>query len=135
MSQFRSIVFGLTATLLLQIACTTTVPATVTWSGRFPLDKDGGVWVVATRQREALLASLQNAGIKIATDYGSVSYSLRVRVGRSRAGMRCGPVNNVSYVVNGPGKLLIVIKGRGVTGSCKPSVFDDMSQTLANSMI
>ena len=135
MRKFRSIVFGLIAMLLLQLACTTTVPATVTWSGRFPLDKAGGVWLVATRQRKAILASLQKAGIKIATEYQSVSYSLDVRIGRGRGGRRCGPVNNVAYVLNGPGELLMVIKGRGVTGSCIPNVFDDMSRMLADSMI
>ncbi len=135
MSQFRSIAFGLTATLLLQMACMTTVPATITWSGRFPIDRNGAVWLSATRQREAILASLRNAGIKIATDFESVSYSLNVRVGSNRGGIGCGSVNNVSYVIRGPGKRLMVIKGRGVTGACQPSVFDDLSQTLANSMI
>lgn len=131
----RSLLTGLTGLSLLLTACTSMVPATVTRHSQAPLDRSRAVWVVASRERAVILESLQEAGIRIATHFESPTYSLNVRIGRSRGQTKCGSVSNVSYVLSGEGRNLMVIKGRGPTGSCKPSIFDDMSLALANSMI
>lgn len=131
------LLFGLTALILLQAACSSIVPATITRSSPVPLERDGGVWVMATRERAAIVKSLQNAGIIVAKDFGEAHYFLNVRVGSSRGGSGCGSVHNVTYILTLTERRmrLMVIKGRGRTGSCKPSVFDNMSQALSNSML
>lgn len=134
------LLFGLTALILLQAACSSIVPATITRSSPVPLERDGGVWVMATRERAAIVKSLENAGIKVVKvvkDVSGANYLLNVRVGSSRGGSGCGSIHNVTYILTPTERRmrLMVIKGRGRTGSCKPSVFDNMSQALSNSML
>ncbi len=134
MNRLYSIAFVLISSLVLQVACSTTVPATVTRMPPFPLDKEGGVWLIAQRQRPAIVASLEEAGIRLAENFRDTEYSLEVQVGSSRGSSKCGSTNNVSYSLNSGGRRVMTIKGRGATGSCKPGIFDDMSRKLADHM-
>ena len=56
---------------------------------------------------------------------------MNVKVEKNRGNRTCGRISNVAYILDGNGRHLMVIKGRGPTGSCTPNVFDDMSQKLA----
>lgn len=131
MKQFQSIVFLLTSTLVLQAACSSTVPARVTRFPAAPLDKDAKVWVIAQQDRETIVASLRNAGIEIASDLKSMGYSLEVRVGGSRGNRKCGSIHNIVYILIGQGQRLMVIKGRGVIGCGPGGAIDEMSLELA----
>jgi len=53
-------------------------------------------------------------------------------MGRNRWSTTCGGVSNVAYLPKSSGRYVLVIKGSGLTGSCSPNVFDDMSQMLAS---
>lgn len=130
MKRIRSTGFVLTLILLLEAACSSTVPPTATKRAPIPLDRNAGVYVVAQQQREAIIDSLWNAGIEIATDLGSMGYGLDVRLGSSRGNRPCGSVHNVVYTLSNAGRRLLVIKGRGATGTCDPNIFDEMSREL-----
>jgi hypothetical protein len=131
MNETRSIGFILVAALALQFACTTPVPATVTNRAGFPLDREAAIFVIAEQQRDVIVASLDRAGVLLATDFRDMRYALEVKLGDNRGRTDCGTIHNVSYVLTGFGQRLMVIKGRGLTGSCDPSIFDDMSRELA----
>jgi len=131
MRKTRSIGFILVAALALQLACNAFVPATVTRRAGFPLDRESPVFVIADRQRDAIVASLERAGVRVAPDFSSMRYALEVRLGSNRGQTGCGTIHNVSYVLTGYGQRLMVIKGRGETGICNPGIFDDMSRELA----
>jgi len=111
--------------------CSSLVPATVTLSPRMPIKKGSDIFVIAQVQRERIVKSLVDAGFQVSDEWTNDAYSLTVSVGRWRASRACGRVNNVAYVLNGAGRRLMVIKGRGGTTGCEPNVFDDMSRTLA----
>ena len=112
-------------------ACASPVPATVTWTARVPIKTGASIYVLAQRQRERIVKSLVDAGLEVSDEWTGAGYSLEVSVGSSRASRPCGRVNNVAYTLSGDGQRLMVIKGRGGTGSCEPNVFDDLSRTLA----
>jgi hypothetical protein len=40
-------------------------------------------------------------------------------------------VNNVRYDLKSGRQVILIMKGRGLTGSCPDNVFDDMSRKLA----
>lgn len=121
-------------TLLLLMACAANVPPTITSRAPVRLDPNGGVYVVAKEQREEIVESLQDAGITLASDLGSMSYALEVRLGSGRGTAACGYTNNVAYILTAAGQRLMVIKGRGPTGSCEPSIFDEMSRELYSNL-
>ena len=121
----------LVLSLGLSSACASHVPATVSWTARVPITTSASIYVLAQRQHERIVKSLVDAGLKVSDEWTGEGYSLKVSVGSSRLRRGCGTVNNVAYVLNGDGQRLMVIKGRGATGSCEPNVFDDMSRTLA----
>jgi len=113
-------------------SCSSTVPATVTMQPQAPLDPEARVFVSAVRQRGRIVESLRDAGVELTDDVRAADYQLQVKVGSTRSRRECGTVNNVSYVLTqGRGRLLI-IKGRGPTGNCTPSTFDDLSGKLAS---
>jgi hypothetical protein len=130
----RSLSTAFAAALLLQVACASSIPATVTRRAMTPIDRDASVFVVAERQRPAVVASLERAGIQVVEEFSRMDYALEVRVGSNRLSRECGSIHNVSYVLTGFGQNLLVIKGRGATGTCDPSIFDDMSRELASNM-
>ncbi len=120
--------------LLLQTACVANVAPTITNRAPIRLDPNGGIYVVAREQREQIVESLQNAGITLASDLGSMSYALEVRLGSGRGAQACGYTNNVAYILTAAGQRLMEIKGRGPTGSCDPSIFDEMSRELYSNL-
>jgi hypothetical protein len=133
MPGIRSIVLCLILLLSLAPACSTPVPATVTQQPYGPLTENSVFFVIAQRQRARILHSLDDAGLRWTDTWKGADYTLTVDVGSSRgSGKSCGgTVNNVIYTVGGSGARIMVIKGRGLTGTCTPNVFDDMSRKLA----
>ena len=131
MNGIRSMGFVVLWALLVQVACSSTSPATVTRRAHIPLDPEKGIFVVAHEQRDTIIASLEKAQIRIATDLESMGYALDVRLGSPRGSRECGSVHNVVYTLSDRGQKLLVIKGRGPTGDCDPNIFDDMSEELA----
>jgi len=118
--------------LAFMAACSSHVPATVTLTPPMPIKKDLTIFVLAQRQRERIVQSLRDAGLVVSDEWDNTGYSLTVRVGSNRGSAECGGTNNVDYTLSGAGQRLMVIKGRGRTGSCDPNIFDDMSRKLAS---
>ena len=123
---------GVLALPLLLMACSSLVPATVTQAPTVILSKEQTMLLSAGRQRPRIAQSLRDAGVTVVAETSNANYSLHVDVGRHRSNRSCGAMNNVRYMLLQAGVRLIVIKGRGWTGSCSPNIFDDMSRTLAS---
>jgi hypothetical protein len=121
----------LCSSLGLLLACSTTVPATITMRPTAPIKRSSPFFVVTRSQRESIEKSLGAAGLQVSDDPSKVGYSIEVRIGGSRGSRDCGTVNNVVYIVTAGGQRVMVIKGRGPTGSCSPNIFDDLSKQLA----
>ena len=131
MRNSKFVVVALAVLVAFQVACSSLVPATVTYSPTFPFEKNEEIFLMANRQHARIGQSLMDAGLKIADKLGESTYALRVNVGSSRSSSKCGTVNNVAYVLTAEGRRVVVIKGRGATGTCTPNIFDDMSRKLA----
>jgi len=123
--------FLLILPLGLMSACASIVPATVTSQPQVLIKKGANIFVVARMQRERIVESLVDAGLNVSDEWAVDGYSLTVSVGKWRGGSGCQGVSNVSYVLNGGGRMLMVIKGRGHINYCEPNAFDDMSRLLA----
>ncbi len=123
--------FLLILPLGLMSGCASIVPATVTSIPQVPMKKGANIFVVARAQRDRIVESLVDAGLKVSDEWAVDAYSLTVSIGKWRGGSGCQGVSNVSYVLNGGGRRLMVIKGRGHINYCEPNVFDDMSRLLA----
>ena len=118
--------------LVLLSSCTAPVPATVTRAPATALRSNPKIFVQATIQRGRIVESLRNAGINAQDSLPGADYTLLVKVGRNRRSTPCGGISNVAYLLSGEGRYVLVIKGRGPTGSCITNVFDDMSHELAS---
>ena len=117
--------------VLLVSACTTPVPATVKRAPSTPLKANAAIFLRATSQKPHVEESLRSARLRLVESFQEADYILNVKVGNNRQTRVCGGTSNVAYILDGNRRHLMVIKGRGSTGSCTPSVFDDMSQKLA----
>jgi len=115
---------------ILSMSCSTTIPATITWSLSTPLDGEPAVFVVAVSQREPINRSLEKAGVR-AIESGIAPYTLRVKIGSSRDTRECGSKNNVNYLLLAYGSVVLTMNGRGWTGDCQDNMFDEMSALLA----
>jgi len=123
--------FTLTAlVLLLMIMGCANVPPRVTYAPNEPINIEKPFFLVVNRDRAEVEKALKKEGVKISEQSLSSIYELRVRVGRSVAHQDCGSVHNVSYEVLDRGMRVMIIKGRGPAGSCKPNIFDQMSKEL-----
>ncbi|MBW2542582.1 MAG: hypothetical protein JRF15_10870 [Deltaproteobacteria bacterium] len=111
-------------------ACTSPVPPTVTRAPRVVLKANPTIFLQATAQQPRIAESLRQAGVQLVDSYGAADYILNVNVGRRRGSMACGGTNNVAYILDGREGHLLVMKGRGLTGTCTPNIFVDMSQKL-----
>jgi hypothetical protein len=111
--------------------CKSPVPPTVTRAPTLPLKANPAIIVEATVQVPRIEESLRQAGIHLAESYAEADYILNVSVGRRRGNLACGGTSNVAYIMDGRTGHLMVIKGRGMTGTCIPNIFTDMSQKLA----
>jgi hypothetical protein len=111
-------------------ACKSPVPPTVTRAPTMALEPNPAIFVQATAQRPRIEESLRQAGVRLAESYGDADYILNVSVGRRRGNLACGGTSNVAYILDGRTGHLMVMKGRGLTGTCTPNIFVDMSQKL-----
>ena len=119
--------------LLLLFGCTSPVPATVTRRPPTPLEPNAVIFLQATAQSGRIAESLRSAGLRPTDQSSDADYILDVRVGRQRRSTARGGVSNVAYILSSAaGRRVMTIKGRGLTGSCSPNVFDDMSQKLVD---
>jgi hypothetical protein len=96
-----------------------------------PLNSGPAIFLQARVQRPRIAESLRNAGVRLAESFAEADYILNVNVGRRHKNQTCGGSSNIAYVLDGRGRHLIVIKGRGLTGTCTPNIFDDMSHKLS----
>ena len=117
---------------VLMLACTTRVPPTVTRPPVSPFPKDAKIFLQAARDHPRIQQSLQNAGFSLSTEWSGAEYALLVKIGARRGAGKCGTVNNVAYVLTTGGRRVMVIKGRGPTGTCPGNILDEMSRTLAS---
>ncbi len=122
---------SLVATCVL-LACSSYVPATVTWGPTGTISAEPTIFVRATGQAGRIAQSLTEAGLIPADASTGSNYELTVNVGRTRASRPCGPVANVSYVLSQNTGRLLIIKARGAMGTCSPNIFDEMSHRLAS---
>jgi hypothetical protein len=114
-------------------ACSSPVPATTTYAPTAPLQRGAVFYVTANLQRPRIIQSLREAGLKTTDQMNNGTYTLIAKVGSKRGSSQpCGTTNNVVYDLRSGAGRVLVIKGRGATGTCKPNVFDDMSQKLAS---
>ena len=111
-------------------ACTSPVPPTVTRPPTLPLKANPAIIVEANRQIPRIEESLRQAGVRLAESYAEADYILKVNVGRRRGNQTCGGTSNVAYILDGKTGHLMVVKGRGLTGTCIPNIFVDMSHKL-----
>ena len=129
---------GLAVAVVLQLvllsSCTTPVPATVTRAPATPLKSNLKIFVQATVQQGRIVESLRNAGIDAQESLPGADYTLLVKVGRNRRSTQCGGISTVAFVLSHEGRYVLVIKGRGLTGSCRPNIFDEMSYMLSSYM-
>ncbi len=123
---------GLLLMLALSSACSSIVPATVTWGPIAAISGEPRITLTSNAQYERVAQSIRDAGLSIATGGSRADYSVQVKVGSSRSSRPCGTVNNVVYILSGTAGRILVLKGRGLTGSCSPNIFDDMSRLLAS---
>jgi hypothetical protein len=131
-AQKIALVVAIAAQVVLGFGCTSPVPPTVTRTPRAPLDANPTIFLQANVQRPRIAESLRKAGVHLAESYSEADYILNVNVGRRRKNQTCGGSSNIAYVLDGRDRHLMVIKGRGLTGTCVPNIFDDMSQKLAS---
>lgn len=119
-------VFGLTL-----IGCGT-VPATIVNPPTGPLTKEPRIFVSAPREDARIAESLDRAGLRVVHETGA-QYILHVKIGVARKSQSCGTMNNVAYDLRDAAKdqEVLLIEGRGWTGACEPSIWDEMSQLLA----
>jgi hypothetical protein len=111
-------------------ACKSPVPPTVTRPPTLPLKANPAIIVEANRQIPRIEESLRQAGVRLAESYAEADYILKVNVGRRRGNQTCGGTSNVAYILDGKTGHLMVVKGRGLTGTCIPNIFVDMSHKL-----
>ena len=76
-----------------------------------------------------------DAGLRPTNAVQDANYVLEVRIGNSRGSRSCGSTNNVAYTLSTRAQRVLVIKGRGQTGSCESNILDEMSRKLASSFI
>jgi hypothetical protein len=118
--------------IALSTACSSLVPATATYEPTAPLEPGAVFYVTANSQRPRIIEALRAAGLKTTDQVNGGTYTLIAKVGNKRGSSApCGTTNNVVYDLRSDAGRVLVIKGRGQTGTCKPNVFDDMSQKLA----
>ncbi len=131
-AKILTLVIAIALPVVLASGCTSPVPPTVTRTPMTPLKANPTVFLQATVQRPRIAESLRQAGVRLAASFGEADYILNVNVGRRRGNLPCGGTSNVSYILDGRAGHLMVIKGRGMTGTCTPNIFVDMSQKLAS---
>ena len=131
-AQKIALAIAIAAQVVLGSGCTSPVPPTVTRAPMSPLEANATIFLQANVQRPRIAESLRKAGVRLSESYSEADYILNVNVGRRHKNQTCGGSSNIAYILDGRNRHLMVIKGRGLTGTCVPNVFDDMSQKLAS---
>jgi hypothetical protein len=85
----------------------------------------------AESEREPVVAALGRAGFSVTSDPREAPLVLSVKTGGTRASKRCGAIRNVVYDLRHGTVRIAVVKARGWTGSCSPSIYLDMANELA----
>jgi hypothetical protein len=130
-AQKIALAIAIAAQVVLVSGCRSPVPATMTQAPTTPLKANPAIFLQATVQRPRVVESLRNAGVRLTESYEEADYFLIINVGKMRRSQTCGGSSNVEYILDDRGGHVMEIKGRGLTGTCIPNVFDDMSQKLA----
>jgi hypothetical protein len=111
-----------------------TVPPTQTTQSPLALEAEPNFYLMAAKQKPAIVASLRRAGIVVVDDLLESSHQLRVTLGVDKSFRDCGTLNNVIYAIRLHRSTLVEFKGRGWTGECQPNIFDEMSRELAQTV-
>lgn len=114
------------------VACTTYVAPTTRVLGLIDPDLDRLLYVTTNAERENVIADLELAGFATTIDARATPLVLVVKLGSVRQSKSCGALRNVIYQLRHGGVVVAVIKGRGWTGSCDPSILRDMNAALAH---
>lgn len=139
----QSQLFGRRAVMLIAVAalagsvgsvtsCASDVPPTVTRNYGYPIDKKMDMFLITTDERARITESLRKAGFRPVEVRKDGGYTLDVRLGGNRRTQPCGSVRNVTYILTGPSGRMLVVKGRGATGTCQPNLYDGMSALMAS---
>lgn len=126
----KQVLFGFAVAAGLVACSSAPVAPRVELIDGFPGQKPLTIYVLPERDGPAIQESLEKVGFTVTPDGGSASYILRVAVGGNRATKPCGTVNNVRYQLGTGATTVLEIKARGLTGSCRPNVYDEMSGAL-----
>ena len=125
----------LAITIALQVVlasgCVSPVPPTVTRAPTIPLKENPTIYLQVIGHKIRVAKSLRNVGVRLTESNSEADYTLNVNVGKVRGRRDCGNVSNVDYILYSNDRLLMVIEGRGLMGTCVPNVFDKLSQKLA----
>ena len=130
-AQEITLAIAITLQFVLVSGCVSPVPPTVTQAPTIPLKENPAIYLQVIGHKARVAESLRNAGVRLTETFSEADYILNVNVGRRRKNQACGGSSNVAYILDGRDSHLMVIKGRGLTGTCVPNVFDNMSQKLA----
>jgi hypothetical protein len=126
----------LAITIALQVVivsgCVSPVPPTVTRPPTIPLKENPTIYLQVIGHKNRVAKSLRDVGVHLTELDSETDYTLNVNVGKVRGRRDCGNVSNVDYMLYSDGRLLMVIEGRGLMGTCVPNIFDGMSQKLAS---
>jgi len=114
------------------VACTSLVPPSTRVLGLLDRNLERVLYVTTNAERENVIADLEFAGFRTTTNAQETPLVLIVRLGNVRGTQSCGSLRNVSYQLYQAGFVVAVIKGRGWTGSCNPSILRDMNAALAH---
>lgn len=102
----------------------------VTQLGPLPGDGEATLFVVASRQKPRIEASLRDAGFQVVDDLLATPYFLRVTVGTDKGRKSCGALANVKYDLRHANRRVLELAAAGWTGACPDNVFDAMSRRL-----
>lgn len=120
---------GLTLVMTPLLVGCTPKAARVEFARRLP-SSEPRVFLVAAQQKERIAESLQEAGFELADDLLDAPYLLRVTLGNEKDFRACGTLSNVKYSLRHEGRSVVDLTAAGWSGTCKPNVFDEMSERL-----
>ena len=129
-AQIITLAIAIALQVVLVSGCVSPVPPIVTRPPRAPQKAYPTIYVRAVVQKPYVAESLRKAGVRLTESESEADYVLNVNVGQGRGRRDCGIVSNIDYILYSNGRLLMMIEGRGLMGTCVPNIFDDMSQKL-----
>ena len=93
--------------------------------------KDCRLFLVAAQQKAEISASLSAAGFELEDSLLTAPYFLRVTLGNEQGSRSCGALQGVKYSLRRDGAEVLLVAGKGWSGSCQPNLFDLASRELA----